>query len=316
MLPQTGTAKSSHGRFLIRFPVLLVAVLVSMSAYAQDLSLTLTDGTDPVVAGDLLVYTMSFSHNGGANATNVTVTQYDPPNTTLVNFQVLTGSGWSASFVPDPGGGFGGRFTKGTVASGETASFSITVRVDSTTPDGTILNGAASVVADQADTNPGNENPTQQTTVSAEADLAVSGMTGAPDPVDAGNNLTYQYTFVNKGLSSAQNVTISQPVPANTTFVSASVTTGTGFSVSAPSVGSTGTVQFSKGTVIKNEGAVFQVVVKVVMAASGNIVSSATAASTTTDAAPGDESDSATVAVNAAPPTIPIISVPCFDVAD
>ncbi len=316
MLPQAGTAKFCRVRTLVPLPVLFVAMLLSAPAFAQDLSLTLSDGTDPVVAGDLLVYTMSLAHNGGADATNVAVTQYDPANTTLVNFQVLTGTGWSVTVVPDPGGGFGAQFSKGTVTSGETASFSITVRVASTTPDGTILNGAASVVADQADTNPGDENPTEQTTVSAEADLAISGMVGTPDPVDAGNNLTYQYAFVNNGLSSAQNVTVTQAVPANTTFVSASVTTGTGFSISAPSVGATGAVQFSKGAVIKNEGAVFQVVVNVDLAASGNVASSATAASTTTEAAPGDESDSASVAVNAAPPSLPLISIPRFDNAE
>ncbi|MCL4692734.1 MAG: hypothetical protein KJ060_09525, partial [Candidatus Hydrogenedentes bacterium] len=110
-------------------------VLAGVTASAQDLSLTLSDSVDPVIAGNLLVYTISLTHNGGVDATNVAVTQFDPTNTTLVNFSVLTGAGWSTAVIPDPGGGFGVRFSKGTVTAAETASFSVTVQVGSATPD-------------------------------------------------------------------------------------------------------------------------------------------------------------------------------------
>ncbi|GMV95209.1 MAG: hypothetical protein AMXMBFR82_49870 [Candidatus Hydrogenedentota bacterium] len=292
-----------------------ILVLAGVTASAQDLSLTLSDSVDPVIAGNLLVYTISLTHNGGVDATNVAVTQFDPTNTTLVNFSVLTGAGWSTAVIPDPGGGFGVQFSKGTVTAAETASFSVTVQVGSATPDGTILTGTASVVADQADTNPGDENPSEQTTVGTAANLVLSGLNGTPDPVDAGNNITYSYTVTNNaGPSSAQAVTVTQPVPANTTFVSASLITGAGWGISAPSVGATGTVQFSKAAVARNEGAVFEVVVQVDLAASGNIMSTVTAASTTTEASPGNESGSETVAVNAIPPSIPVIAVPRFEV--
>ncbi|MCL4694525.1 MAG: hypothetical protein KJ060_18700, partial [Candidatus Hydrogenedentes bacterium] len=79
-------------------------------------------------------------------------------------------------------------------------------------------------------------------------------------------------------------------------------------------VGATGTVPFSRAAVARNEGAVFQVVVQVDLAASGNIMSTVTAASTTTEASPGNESGSETVAVNAIPPSIPAIAVPRFEV--
>jgi uncharacterized repeat protein (TIGR01451 family) len=294
-----------------------ILVLAGTFASAQDLTLTLSDSVDPVIAGNLLVYTVSLTHNGGPDATNVVITQFDPPNTTLVNFSVLTGTGWTTALVPEPGGGFGAQFSKGIVTSGETASFSVTVRVGSATPDGTLLTGNAGVVADQADTNPGDENPSEQTTVSTEADLVLSGMTGSPDPVDAGNNITYSYTVTNNGgPSSAQAVTVTQPVPANTTFVSASLITGGGWGISTPAVGATGNVVFSKAAMAQNEGAVFEVVVQVDLAASGNILSTVTVASSTTEAAPGNESGSDTVTVNAIPPALPLIVVPRFSVTD
>ena len=59
------------------------------------------------------------------------------------------------------------------------------------------------------------------------ADLAVT-KTDSPDPVFAGNNITYTINFVNNGPSDAQTVRSPIAVPANTTFVSAVVTTGSG----------------------------------------------------------------------------------------
>jgi uncharacterized repeat protein (TIGR01451 family) len=289
--------------------------MFGVSAFAQDLSVTLSDSVDPVVAGDLLVYTISFTHNSGGDATDVEVTMFDPDNTTLVNWSVLSGVGWTTTApIPDPspGGGFGVRFSKGTVAASETASFSVTVRVGSTTPDATILSGTATVTANEVDPSPGNNTDTETTTVTTEADMVLAGFNGTPDPVNAGSNITYTYSIANNGPSSAQTVTVTQAVPAGTTFVSAIVSLGSGWSVSAPSVGSTGTIEFSKGTVILNEGAVFQVVVNVNPAAPGPIVSSATVASATTEAAAGDETGNDSVTVNAGPVAMPLLSIPLF----
>lgn len=307
------SALSNPPSLLMRRRLPVAVLLLAGAAAAQDLSLTLSDSVDPVIAGELLVYTISLVHNGGVDATNVAVTQFDPVNTTLVNYSVLTGTGWSASVIPDPGGGFGAQFTKATVTSGETASFSVTVRVDATAADGSVLTADASVSADQADTNPGDENPSELTSVDTAADLVLSGLNGMPDPVDPGNTITYTYTVTNNGgPSSAQSVTVTQPVPANTTFVSASIITGAGWGISTPPVGGTGSVEFSKGSMAHDEGVVFQVVVLVDVAASGSIATTVTAASTTTEAVPGDESGMETVAVNSTPPPIPTVSVPRF----
>jgi len=298
--------------------LLLVAASLALPAAAQDLSLTLADSADPVVAGNLLVYTISLVHNGGPDAINVAVTMYDPANTTLVTWQVVSGTGWTTTApIPDPGpsGGFGVQFTKGAVTAAETATFTVTVRVINTTASGTILSGTADVTAD-VDTVPGNNSDTEPTTVSTQADLVLAGFNGAPDPVNLGNNVTYTYSVSNNGPSGAQTVTVTQAVPANTTFVSANVTVGSGWSVSAPSVGSTGTVQFSKGTMLQAEGAVFQVVVNVNLTAPVSIPSSATIASATTDPTPGNNAGAGAVTVNGGAVSMPLISVPHFSNAD
>jgi uncharacterized repeat protein (TIGR01451 family) len=73
----------------------------------------------------------------------------------------------------------------------------------------------------------------------ASADLSVT-KTDTPDPVVAGSDLTYTITVANAGPSDAQNVGLSDAVPAGTTFVA--VAPDPAFTCTTPPVGETGTV--------------------------------------------------------------------------
>src|SRR5262249_40370730 len=123
--------------------------------------------------------------------------------------------------------------------------------------------------------------------------------TDSPDPVVAGTNLTYTISFVNSGPSDAQTVTVTDGLPTGTTFVSAAVNSGTGWSTSAPAVGATGNVVFSKATTALSETATFTIVVHVAanVANGATITDSATAASATVDPTPGNNTGTATTAV-------------------
>lgn len=61
--------------------------------------------------------------------------------------------------------------------------------------------------------------------VAASADL-VMALTDAPDPVTAGTNLAYTGTVTNNGPTAANNVSFTLPLPANTSFVSATASGG------------------------------------------------------------------------------------------
>ena len=126
------------------------------------------------------------------------------------------------------------------------------------------------------------------------ADLTVS-KTGSPGTVVTGNNITYTINFTNAGPDAATTVQVQDTVPAGTTFVSASVTSGTGWSISAPAVGGTGTVIFSKGSVANAETAVFSVVVRVTSGVP--ISNTVTASSAANDPNPGNSSSTANTAV-------------------
>ena len=90
----------------------------------------------------------------------------------------------------------------------------------------------------------------------------------SPDPVVAGQNLTYAITVSNNDSDAASNATLSDIIPANTTFQSA--TAPTGWTVTTPAVGGTGnviwtkTADFTNGTFFS-----FTLVVKVNSGATG-----------------------------------------------
>src|SRR5262249_34676143 len=96
----------------------------------------------------------------------------------------------------------------------------VTLRV---TPAGAAapqVTNTASVTTQSNDPVTTNNSAMLQTQVGASADLSL-GLVAAPNPVMAGQNLTYTLTVVNNGPSDADNVTIQDVLPDNVTFVSA-----------------------------------------------------------------------------------------------
>lgn len=275
-------------------------VTVAPAATNADLAIgSNLDSPDPVFAGGNITYTITFANNGPNDAQTVSVTDAVPANTTFVSAAVTTGTGWSTS-APSVGGTGNVIFSKPTVISGETAVFTVVVNVNANTPNGTVINDNAVAASTTTDPAPGNNTGTAMTNVLTSADLAVT-KTDSPDPVAAGNNITYTVNFVNNGPSDAQTVTVTDAVPANATFVSALVSTGSGWGVSAPAGGGTGNVVFSKATVAAGESAVFTIVVNINPGTpSGTVITNnAVAASATTDPTPGNNTGSTTTTIQA-----------------
>jgi len=135
-------------------------------------------------------------------------------------------------------------------------------------PDGTVITNTGWTI----DTNESlpQTGPDATTTVTSAPVLTIS-KTDAPDPVTAGGNITYTIAYSNTGNENATGVAITDAVPANTTFVSA---TGGGtlsggivtWTIGALNAGVSGSVQMvvqvtsplANGTVITN--ATYQIV--------------------------------------------------------
>jgi uncharacterized repeat protein (TIGR01451 family) len=90
-------------------------------------------------------------------------------------------------------------------------------------------------------------------------DLSVI-QSGLPNPVLVGQNLTYTLTVANKGPDLATGVTVTDSLPATTTYQSHSVPAG--WNCTTPAVGSTGTVACTGGNLSRNDYAQITIVVK------------------------------------------------------
>jgi uncharacterized repeat protein (TIGR01451 family)/uncharacterized repeat protein (TIGR02543 family) len=127
------------------------------------------------------------------------------------------------------------------------------------------------------------------------ADLALT-KTDAPDPVLAGQNLTYTLTVTNNGPSTAANAVLDDTIQAPTTFQS--LTAPAGWTCTTPAVGSTGMVHCSTASLAASATASFTLVVKVPGSAAGTTLSNtATTFSATADPNAANNSATATTPV-------------------
>jgi len=198
------------------------------------LGLSKTDAPDPVGAGSNITYTLSYSNTGNANATGAVITDTLPANTTFVS---ATAGGTQAGGIV--------TWNLGFLPAGSSGSVQLVVQVASPLANGTVITN--STYAIDSNETPPVAGAVITTTVTSAPILGIS-KTDAPDPVAAGNNVTYTLSYSNTGNENATGVVITDTVPANTAFVSA---TGGGsfaggvvtWNIGALNAGSSGSVQ-------------------------------------------------------------------------
>ncbi len=272
---------------------LLLPAVPAVGATA-DLSVSKVDSPDPVVAGSNITYTISVTNAGPDAASNTSLSDTTPAGTTFVS--VTPAAGWTCG--PLPVGGTGTETcTRSSVPVG-TSTITLVLNVTAATPNGTIITNMASVTSPD-DAVAANNSTSATTTVSGGADLLVL-KSDSPDPVAVGGNITYALTVRNDGPQAAASVTLSDVIPANTTFVS--VTPAAGWSCPPLPVGGTGTQTCTIATLAPFTSASFTLVVKVNPATpSGTtITNTATVFSATTDSNSVNNTASTTTVVGTA----------------
>jgi uncharacterized repeat protein (TIGR01451 family) len=261
-------------------------VLVGLFQIA-DLMVTKMDTPDPVAAGTNLTYTIKVANNGPDTAASASWSDTLPAGTTFVSMPAV--AGWSCT-------------TGATVSCSNpsfavgSAVFTLTVAVDPSVAAGTVLTNTATATSTTGEGNPGDESGTAMTTVAASADLTTTKV-ATPDPAMAGTNLTYTITVDNAGPSNAASVSLSDTLPAGTTFVS--LAWPGGWSCTTPAVGAGGTVSCSIAS-LPPGSPVFTLVVAIdpSVAEGTTLSNTATVSSATSDPSPGDESGTATTTVS------------------
>ncbi|HXX45134.1 MAG TPA: C25 family cysteine peptidase [Candidatus Acidoferrales bacterium] len=191
-----------------------VVILVG-AAGTSDLTITNAATPNPVLQGNNITYTVVVTNNGPAGASNVVFSESIPANTTLVSVTQSSGTGgWTCTpgviscSIP-------------TFASGASSTFTVVVKVGATVPSGTVITDTANVSSSTTDPNPSNNSATVNVVVAVagQSDLAVT-KTGTPNPVLAGNKITYTVVVTNNGPSAAANPVLTDTFSSSETVTS------------------------------------------------------------------------------------------------
>ncbi len=290
---------SGDVNFLTSSGTLAGGQTVSASA---DLAVT-KSGPATITAGNNITYNISVTNNGPSDAQSVTLSDTLPAGTTFVSEAQNTGPAFNCT-NPAVGASGSVNCTIGTLASGSSATFTLIYKVGANVANGTTLTNTASASSTTSDPTPGNNSQSSSATVSASADLSVTK--SGPATITAGNNITYNISVTNNGPSDAQSVTLSDTLPAGTTFVSEAQNTGPAFNCTNPAVGASGSVNCTIATLASGSSATFTLVLKVGANVVNNttLINTASASSTTSDPTPGNNSASTpatVIGINQAP---------------
>jgi uncharacterized repeat protein (TIGR01451 family) len=188
-------------------------------ATSADLSIVKTSTPSGTVnAGQPFSYNLAVTNSGPGSASSVSVVDQLPPG--LV-FGSATGTGWSCNEV-------GGTVTctMPTLAVG--SANPITINFAAAPANAVVLSNTATVTSSDSDPVPANNSSTVGLTVVAVSDLSIT-KTSAPASgnVNGGQAVAYTLQVNNAGPSTATSISVSDPLPAGSAFVSA---TGTGWS--------------------------------------------------------------------------------------
>ena len=185
------------------------------------IDLSLTKSVEPlrVNLGDEVTYAVTLANAGPDLATGIVVNDLLPAGVTFLSATESSGVYDSAS----------GNWTVDSLAAGASSTLLLRARVDSADA---APNTAAIVAADQfdSDSSPGNNIPAEddQTSVAfvlASADLSLSKTASDASP-NVGEEVSFTITVTNAGPDAATNVVVRDQLPAGTTLISDTESSG------------------------------------------------------------------------------------------
>ena len=256
---------------------------------AADLTLTSQTSAAQVVAGDSFTYTVQLTNSGPDDAQDVVFSDLPPAGVTF-NSCSSTAGNCTVS-------GGGASLNLATLPDGATVTITIQATLSATVTDGTTLANTPSVTSSTSDPDPSNNSGSASTasiTVENKSDLFVTAQANL-SAVKSADNLVYTVSVTNLGPFQASAVTLVDPVPAASTFVSLSPG---GVSCTAPAVGQVGTITCNVGNMAPGASATVTITVKI--SGSGNktsITNTALANSPNFDPNPVNNSASVTTQI-------------------
>ncbi|WP_288381306.1 SdrD B-like domain-containing protein [uncultured Massilia sp.] len=275
---------------LLRTCLFALAFVASHAGAVDLLVSNFTDSPDPATRGGRIAYSATITNNETDTATGVTLAFALDPNTSFdsvsdtARCSYAPGTHTVNCLYPAVRGDLSG--------AGSADVFTAVVTVTSKTGAGATVGATATVSSAQTDSNPSNNSLSQVTTIDNGADLALS-LSGAPNPVLAGANLTYTAAVSNLGPNAAAATTVSLNLSPNVTYSSYS---GNGWSCALAGQVLSCTRAFSAVGALP----AISVVTKVTGAVSGTITTSGTVSTSgaASDFNPDNNTTTANVTVN------------------
>jgi uncharacterized repeat protein (TIGR01451 family) len=195
-----------------------------------DLSVTLTDAPDPVIAGTNLTYTAVVTNVGPSDAAGVVLTLPTPASTSFLSGSVTGGGACAGSPVECT--------ISGSMLPGSSRTITIVMLVAPSALEGSTISATATVTATSPDPVPGNNTASTTTAVITRADLLL-GFTASVAQAPINVPVTFTATSLNQGPSDAQGVSITVTLTPDFRYSSH---TATGATCTTPQVGSTGAI--------------------------------------------------------------------------
>lgn len=252
----------------------------TLTVSSADVGVTKSGPTTATAGGAPIAYTITLTNGGPDTATNASFTDTLPAGETFVSLVQNTGP--AATCFP----GQTSNCTVPFLGNGQSAQFTLTASVLPSTPNGTVLTNTATATSESFDPNTNNNSSSAATTISTSADLAV--VKSGPASATAGTNMSYAITVTNNGPSDASSVSLTDTLPAGTTFVSLQQNSGPTFNCTTGA-----TITCSIGTLTTGSSASFTLTVAISSGATGSLSNTANVASTTSDGNTANNSSTA-----------------------
>ncbi len=230
------------------------------------LNISKSDVADPVVAGEQVAWEILVENLGPSDAANVVITDVLPAE---VTFALVDNANCT-----ETAGTVDCAFA--TLALGDSITVTITADVNSDVADGAVISNTATTSSDSS----APVSDTETTTSQRESDLVISKVSDG-DAV-AGTQHTYTIDVTNNGPSDADNVTITDVLPAGFVFASATESSCT---AAGPIVTCT------PGTVIAGDTFTFELTVDVLDTAATPSQNNVTVGSDSADPDPTNDND-------------------------
>lgn len=255
-------------------------------------------GPDSIRPGEILAYQLTYENIGTQAATGVELVETVPEHTLFV--ASASTPGWSCS-DGDPAG-TPCTLSRATVAAGAEATVAFAVRLAPTVPaDLATITNRVTLRRDPGDDPPSGPDPGDdtETPVDAAVDLTLT-KTGS-DSARPGEVVLYELALANRGDRDAVAVTVEETVPPPARFDAGSSTAGWSCSDGAPA-GTACRLDLTALPAGATDTATFALRLPATLPAGAETLTNAAAVrSPAPDANPGDNDDTATTTLDAAP---------------